>query len=350
MKKRKLLFLSAGLLLIVSATVLVFAACASSSVKTDSARAVSKWGPDLVPEMVWVPGGSFRMGSEDPIDLDARPVHTVTLDGFYMAKYLITQAQYQAVTGYNPSWFQGYTTGESLKNDPLSAFRADLPQGLETGAMLPVERVTWYDAAEFCNKLSELEGLTPVYSIRNRKPAEGYPISAADVTADWNASGYRLPTEAEWEYAAKGGNGMGPYFVFSGSNDPDKVAWYAKNPKKRLEHATQMIADGTLPEHWIKIGHNVADEAYTHPVGEKEPNGLGIYDLSGNVWEWCWDWFDYYAAAPQANPKGPSSGASRVRRGGTYSYVGESIVRVAYRDYYFPFDMAGIQGFRVVRK
>ena len=145
---------------------------------------------------------------------------------------------------------------------------------------------------------------------------------------------------------------MGPYFIYAGSNDPDAVAWYSKT-------STQRLADLDLqafyyneqgePVAGAKSGHNIGIDTTTHPVGEKQPNGLGIYDMSGNVMEWCWDWFEEYPAAAQTNPKGPASGTQRVRRGGTSSYAGESVVRIAYRDFYFPFDRNGLMGFRVVR-
>lgn len=259
----------------------------------------AKW-KDVFPEMAVVPGGSFRMGSDDTRDLDARPVHTVTISGFSMAKYQITQGQYYAVTGYNPSDF---------------IYGPKAPDR-------PVENLSWYDAVEFCNKLSELEGLTPVYTISNRIPASGYPITDATVTPNWGNNGYRLPTEAEWEYAAKGGNGMEPYFTFSGSDDADEVAWFNDAPFSEIS---------------------------THPVGTKAPNALGIYDLSGNVWEWCWDWFGDYPDTPETNPRGPSSGTSRIMRGGSWS-LSRDVIRTTYRNFYIPALTYNFIGIRLVRK
>ena len=257
----------------------------------------AKWIPEI--SMVTVPGGSFLMGSSDYRDLEASPVHTVTLSGFSMAKYQITQAQYRAVTGFNPSYFV-------LQNE---------------AANCPVETITWFEAAEFCNKLSELEGFAPVYTISSRTPAAGYPVTDADVTADWKANGYRLPTEAEWEYAAKGGNGMDRYFIYSGSDDPDEVALY---------------------------NYGLGSSQVTGPVGQKKPNGLGLYDMSGNVWEWCWDWYGEYSNDWETNPKGSVSGPGKALRGGSWS-LSEDVIRIAYRNFYIQSITYCYIGFRVVR-
>jgi formylglycine-generating enzyme required for sulfatase activity len=158
----------------------------------------------------------------------------------------------------------------------------------------PVDSVSWYDAVSFCNKLSEREGLTPCYN-----------INGANTTCNWSATGYRLPTEAEWEYAAKGGN-RSKGLEYAGSDDLNTVAWYYDNSG-------------------IK----------THIVGSKQSNELGLCDMSGNVWEWCWDWYDsnYYVSSPGTNPKGPESGAYRLPRGGGYQSTDPSC-RSATR--YFP--------------
>jgi uncharacterized repeat protein (TIGR02543 family) len=259
----------------------------------------AKW-KDIIPEMVPVPGGSFQMGSDDSLDLDAKPIHAVTLSGFHIARYQITQGQYYAVTGYNPSEF---------------IYGPETPDR-------PVENINWYEAVEYCNKLSVLEGLTPVYTISSRTPAEGYPIAGATVTPNWGNSGYRLPTEAEWEYSAKGGDGQGPYFVYSGSDDANAVAWY---------------------------NASLVSVAVTNPIGKKAPNGLGIYDMSGNVWEWCWDWFEEYPDKPETNPRGPSSGQGRVIRGGCWS-LSRNVIRSAYRNFYTPSITYNFIGIRPVRK
>jgi uncharacterized repeat protein (TIGR02543 family) len=238
-------------------------------------------------EMVYVPGGSFQMGDTAGGGyVWELPVHTVTMTGFYMGKYEVTQAQYQSVMGTNPSELNGYT---------------DSPNR-------PVERVSWYDAVEFCNKLSEREGLQPVYT-----------ITSATVTVNWSNNGYRLPTEAQWEYAAKGGNDSPGNYTYAGSNNPDEVAWY-----------------------WENSGG-------THEVGTKVPNGLGIYDMSGNVEEWCWDWYEDYPSEAQTNPTGASSwSGGRVLRGGGWDKSAQS-VRSANRGSYAPSGRNNDLGFRLVR-
>jgi len=249
-------------------------------------------------EMVRVPGGSFRMGSNDSEDYNARPQHLVTLSNFSIGKYEVTQALYESVMGYNPSGFKNY---------------ADSPSR-------PVENVTWYDAIEFCNKLSERERLQPVYTISEREPATGYPIESATVTPDWGKNGYRLPTEAQWEYAAKGGNGTPGNYAYSGSNDVNTVAWYENNSNR----APQV-------------------------VGTKAPNGLGIYDMSGNVSEWCWDRDGGYMSEPQTDPKGPSLGSLRTLRGGSWN-ISDTFVRSALRRGEDPsYGEGDALGFRLVR-
>jgi len=244
--------------------------------------------------MVSVPGGSFQMGSDDG-PKNEQPAHTVTLSAFYMGRTEVTQALYQSVMGHNPSYFKG-------------------------DANRPVEQVTWYDAVEFCNKLSKREGLQQVYTISGRTPAKGNPITDAAVTADWSKNGYRLPTEAEWEYAARGGNGSPGNYTYAGSDDADDVAWYSDN----------------------------SDETH-HIAGTKDPNGLGLYDMSGNVWEWCWDWNGSYSSEAQTDPTGMPSGAFRILRGGSWFNPARGI-RPEYRDNDIPEVQSGTLGFRLARR
>ncbi|HQO09812.1 MAG TPA: formylglycine-generating enzyme family protein [Clostridiales bacterium] len=216
-------------------------------------------------EMVLVEGGTFEMGSNERENglVNEKPVHSVTISDFYIGKTEVTQAQWKAVMGTNPSYFKG--------DD------------------LPVEQVSWYDAVEFCKRLSQKEGVT-----------------------------YRLPTEAEWEYAAKGGNASMGY-KYSGSDDPDAVAWYRSN-----------------------------FESKTHTVATKKPNELGIYDMSGNVWEWCSDWYGDYPSGTQIDPKGPSSGLGRVLRGGSWFSIND-FIRCAYRGSPYPNSVNNDFGFRLSR-
>ena len=237
---------------------------------------------EIVP-MVLVSGGTFSMGSSSG-ESDEKPVHQVTVSSFMMGKYEVTQEQYQKVMGTNPSFF---TNG------------ADAPKR-------PVERVSWYDAVSFCNKLSEMEGLQKVYT-----------MNGTNVQADFSRNGYRLPTEAEWEYAARGGSQSRTY-SYSGSNNPDQVAWYDQN-----------------------------SGSTTHQVGTKAANELGLYDMSGNVWEWCWDFYGTYPNGAQTDPVGASSGDSRVFRGGGWYNSAESL-RSAFRNRIYPGGSFSFLGFRVL--
>ena len=210
----------------------------------------------LIDNMIEVNGGIFTMGATSEqgseAESDEKPAHKVTLSDYYIGKYEVTQEEWSAVMGNNPSYFKG--------------------------ANIPVEQVSWNDCQEFIKKLNELTGMQ-----------------------------FRLPTEAEWEYAARGGNKSRGY-KYSGSNTIGDVAWYRDN-----------------------------SSSTTHQVGTKRANELGLYDMSGNVCEWCSDWYSssYYSSSPSTNPTGPSTGSFRVSRGGYWDDIAISC-RVSYRYYVNP--------------
>ncbi|MDR0515649.1 MAG: formylglycine-generating enzyme family protein [Fibromonadaceae bacterium] len=237
-------------------------------------------------DMVFVKGGTFTMGCVG----DERscfsfsggtPTHKVTLDDFYISKYPVTQKQWKDVMGKGIRDQRG--SGEyALPSDIES------PYLVGEGDDYPMYYVSWNDAQEFIKKLNSMTGKK-----------------------------YRLPTEAEWEYAARGGVKSKGY-KYAGSNNYDEVAWYKLNCGDR-----------------------------THPVGTKKPNELGIYDMSGNVSEWVWDWYGEYSSAPQVNPKGPSGGEKRIIRGGSWQLLQTSVYdRLTYWPDIFTNDMSGI-GFRL---
>jgi formylglycine-generating enzyme len=211
--------------------------------------------------LLYVEGGVFSNGTA-----------TITLSSFYLSKYEVTQHAYQSVMGANPSNFQGVFDG-------------------------PVNKATWFNAIEYCNRRSISEGITPCYTYGSYGTDPGYwpagwNIDSADhlnIACNWTANGYRLPTEMEWMFAARGGN-LAHDYVYSGSDSADNVAWYVDN-----------------------------SGSFIHSVGLLQPNELGIFDMSGNVWEWCWDISAYYTPGSQTNPTGPTTGTSRVLRSGCYA-------------------------------
>ena len=235
-------------------------------------------------EMVQIAGGRFIMGDKD--EVDAKP-HEVVVSSFLMDKRLVTQEQYRKIMGANPSRWKGD------KN--------------------PVEQLRWSEAAEFCNKRSMLEGLQPCYDLKTRD-------------CNFEATGYRLPTEAEWEYACRAGTTTAYFF----GDTPSKLGDYAWFDK----------ISGGRPQ----------------PVGQKRPNPWGLYDICGNVWEWCNDFYkvDYYQEGPQQDPRGPKTGETKAVRGGAWRFSAESC-RSGYRynenpgsaDACFGYD---VYGFRCVRK
>jgi formylglycine-generating enzyme required for sulfatase activity len=255
-----------------------------------------------------IEGGTFTMGSPstEADRSNDETQHQVTVSGFYLGKYEVTQAEYEAVMGTNPSRFKG--------------------------ANLPVENVSWYDAIEYCNRRSGREGLTPAYTINktkvdpNNRASEDKDNIRWLVTWNKNANGYRLPTEAEWEYACRAGL-VSPFST--GSNIT----------------ASQANYNGNFPY------NNNAKGIYrekTTAVGSFGANRWGLYDMHGNVYEWCWDWYSPYNSGAQTDPVGASSGAYRVPRGGGW-HSGARYLRSASRYYYTSSDRVNYLGFRLLR-
>ena len=242
--------------------------------QTDTAKAVSQPATqnrivqvgNVQFEMVYVEGGTFRMGAtkeQGDARNNEKPVHPVTLSSYLIGKYEVTQALWEEVMGSNPS-------------------------GNKQGGDYPVEYLSWDDCQEFIEKLNDRTGMK-----------------------------FRLPTEAEWEYAARGGN-RGKGYKYAGGDNLDEVGWYNEN-----------------------------SGCHTHPVGEKKPNELGLYDMSGNVFEWCWDWYGKYSSEAQTNPAGPQSGCYRVLRGGC-GWSDARFCRVSVRDGSAPGHRVDFSGLRLV--
>jgi formylglycine-generating enzyme required for sulfatase activity len=238
------------------------------------------------PVMLRVLGGTFWMGSRERAYADKERAHELTVPAFYISETEVTQALWKAVMGDNPSYFPGDDR--------------------------PVENVTWFDAVRFCNVLSEREGLSPAYT-----------IEGTSVVWDRTADGYRLPSEAEWDYAARGGPqgaaGAEPLerVYYAGGDNPADLGWYDKNSGRASK-----------------------------PVKGKGPNELGLYDMSGNVWEWCWDWYGPYPYDP-AVERG-NSRRERVLRGGAW-FTPVNLLRVTNRYWSVPSFKANSVGFRLAR-
>jgi formylglycine-generating enzyme required for sulfatase activity len=246
-------------------------------------------------DLVSIPGGTFQMGdTRGEGGSDELPVRSVTVSSFRMSRYEVTQAQWQAVMENNPSDFQN-------------------------GPNCPVERVSWFDAVAFCNALSIREGRQVVYT-----------INGTNVTANWSANGYRLPTEAEWEYAAGGG--------------PTNRTRFGNGRDILDASEANFNASADFKQSYSNIG---IYRQRTMEVGSYISNRFGLYDMSGNVWEWCWDWTGTYQSQSEINPKGSFSGVRRTIRGGCWINA-PYFCRVTLRYNESPIGVFNGVGFRVV--
>lgn len=288
-------------LLVVASIALGIIGCSSPNVGKQEER------------FVLIPAGTFQMGSNEGYS-DNKLVHEVTITKpFYMGKYEVTQAEYEKYCSYTGS------------DSPSSKYG--------DGDNYPAYYVSWYDALVYCNKRSMAEDLEPCYSIDDSTDPEdwGKVPSSEDATWDsvicnWNANGYRLPTEAEWEYAARAGDNTVDSLTYSGTSDVNKLGDYA----------------------WYYDSAN----DNTHEVGTKLPNAFGLYDMSGNVWEWCWNWFtSEYDENTEggSDPTGTSAGSDRIRRGGCWNWYSDNCA-VSLRGIRDPFNRNSYLGFRVVRQ
>jgi len=254
-------------------------------------------------EMISIPAGTFIMGSPDTEqDRSTNEIqHSVTLSGFFMSKYEITQAQWIAIMGGKERPKTNYGKGTNF----------------------PIYNVSWYDALVFCNKLSMKEGLSPAYSIGGSTDPAEWGTIPADRDSKWDeveiidgSNGYRLPTEAQWEYACRA-KMTTAYNI--GDTINDYAGWYSSNSGGK-----------------------------THRVGLKPVNMLGLYDMHGNVYEWCWDWYGDYSDEEQVDPLGASSGTERVYRGGGWC-SSDHVLRSAFRLKFEPNKRGHNNGIRLVR-
>jgi formylglycine-generating enzyme required for sulfatase activity len=257
--------------------------------QSKTATKAKKSPPIDLSKFALVEGGSYTMGSNTAVEPNQKPEHTVRVNDFYIGKNEVTFEEYDLYT-------------DSLKRPRTD----DMKWGR---GRRPAMILSWYDAVEYCNWLSKREKLQPAYVIKDK-----------EVTWLDTANGYRLPTEAEWEYAARGGK-LSKGTKYAGAEKPESVVWFNANSENK-----------------------------TQPVAQKAANELGLYDMTGNVWEWCWDVYDggYYQTSPADNPKGQPTGPYRSMRGGAWYNVAD-YATVTARQYHSPEFRQNSVGFRIAR-
>lgn len=277
-------------------------------------------------DMALIPAGSFVMGATTNMGHESNtretPQHTVYVSAFYMDRYEVTKALWDDVA----TW--AATHGYDLAATNASG----------KAASHPVHYVSWYECVKWSNARSEQAGLTPCYTVSGSTYKTG---NNSNVVCNWSASGFRLPTEAEWEKAARGGsaNHRFPW------TDTDTIQHARAN-----YYSSSIYAYDTSLTRGYHPAYSNAPTPSTSPVGYFAPNGYGLYDMTGNVWEWCWDWYSesYYSSSPGTDPRGASSGSHRVLRSGGWLYTASN-VRVAYRLYLYPTNENYSNGFRCCR-
>ncbi len=281
---------------------------------------------DVSSGMAVIPDGTFQMGdSFSEGNAHERPVHSVSVSTFCIDRCEVTKAKWDEVRAWGAS--HGYT---------------DLPAGSGKAANHPVWAVNWYAAVKWCNARSEMEGFTPCYTYNSATYKLG---ENNNIVCNWSANGYRLPTEAEWEKAARGGV-AGQRFPWGAVINHD-YANYCANHNAYPTYDTSPYTTNTFYQAYATGGY-----PYTSPIGNFEANGYGVYDVSGNVFEWCWDWYGstYYSGSPSSNPQGPSSGTARVVRGGSWFALTFGL-RTSFRNSFAP-NFTGVTpavGFRAAR-
>jgi sulfatase modifying factor 1 len=273
--------------------------------------------------MALIPAGSFQMGDNLDGESDA-PVHSAYVSAFYMDKYDVTFSLWQQV--YNWATNHGYSFNYA---------------GLGKAANHPVQTIDWYDMVKWCNARSEMAEKTPAYYTTSAQTVV-YRTGDLDISnscVNWSA-GYRLPTEAEWEKAARGG-ASGQRFPWGNT-----ISWSQAN-----YYAVPLSAGGYAYDVNPTAGYHPAFNdgvyPYTSPVDYFAANGYGLYDMAGNVWEWCWDWYGSYSSGSQTDPRGPTSGSNRVLRGGSWGNYAD-YCRAAFRGINYPTFNNSYHGFRSV--
>ena len=292
--------------------------------------------PRVAPAMVLIPAGDFLMGDQSmPIsgDSDERPVHTVQVSAFSIGNCEVTKAEWDVVR----TWARqnGFT---------------DLAEGEGKAADHPVQSVSWYDVVKWCNARSRQEGLQPCYSVSGAVYQVG---ENEEVTCDWTANGYRLPTETEWEKAARGGK-VGKDYPWGNTISHRRANFREDMSPSKLTKLWNDMWDKISPGRSRVVGtgfhpaYETGNEPYTTPVASFAANGYGVHDMAGNVWEWCWDCYEDYPASMQTDPRGAFSGSGRVGRGGDWG-AGAYGCRVAIRTTGIPAGYSYGFGFRVAR-